>query len=345
MKAASGVCPIIKAKIFSTMTEFQIYKLHFTSPLHIGDSRADYGVSLRAIQSDTLYAAVTACLAKTGEHIPDNGDLKCTISSLFPFKEDTLFLPKPLNYGIPEKISPENLKLIKKAAWLDVKYFEAAIHGKNIFPENDTNQYIDGEYMADNIENKRPEIQSSISPRVSVARDGQNDAVPFYMDRIHFKSGSGLYFIATGDTTLLEIGLNILQNEGIGTDRNVGNGFFTIEKDKLSLNVPDRPGLQMCMSSFIPEDNNQLGEMLIGDNISYDIARRGGWITTFPYNSYRKKYVYSFLPASVFSGGDGTVSEKGTIINLRPDIPQEPDLHNIWRCGRALFIPILPSNR
>ena len=55
--------------------KFTIYKLHFTSPLHIGDARDDYSVSLKTIASDTMYAALTSCLAKLGESIPPKGDL------------------------------------------------------------------------------------------------------------------------------------------------------------------------------------------------------------------------------------------------------------------------------
>lgn len=66
--------------------EFKIYKLHFTTPLHLGDARDDYSISLRSISSDTMYAALTSCMAKLGkENDIKNGDLNCSISSLFPF--------------------------------------------------------------------------------------------------------------------------------------------------------------------------------------------------------------------------------------------------------------------
>ena len=61
------------------MASFTVYKLHFTSPLHIGDNRLDYSISMKTIQSDTLYAAVTSCLAMQGIPIPEGGDLGCTM--------------------------------------------------------------------------------------------------------------------------------------------------------------------------------------------------------------------------------------------------------------------------
>ena len=51
--------------------QFTVYRLHFTSPLHIGDAREDYGISLKTLSSDTLYAALTATLAKMGESLSD----------------------------------------------------------------------------------------------------------------------------------------------------------------------------------------------------------------------------------------------------------------------------------
>ena len=39
---------------------FSIYKLHFTTPVHLGDMRDDYGISLKAMASDTMYAALIA---------------------------------------------------------------------------------------------------------------------------------------------------------------------------------------------------------------------------------------------------------------------------------------------
>lgn len=319
--------------------KFDIYKLHFETPLHIGDYRADYGVSLKTIQSDTMYAAVTACLAKAGISIPDNGDLGCTITSLFPFKGDTLYFPKPLSQGIPSGATPENLKSFKKVSWIEKTYFERTINGENIFPATDIGHHIDGDYLAEDIKEHKPDIRSSVSPRVTVSRDYSEEARPFYMDRLYFGQNSGLFFMATGNTTLLEKGLNLLQHEGIGTDRNVGNGYFTYSKEELTLTVPESTARQMTLSVFIPNDKEQLHRML--DNASYDLFRRGGWITTHPYNTLRKNHVHAFSPASVFSAGNGTVHTAGAILNLKPKIEGTDLKHCIWRCGRAIFIPTL----
>jgi len=326
---------------------FNIYKLHFTSPLHLGDARDDYGVSLKSIASDTMYAALISCLAKLGEEIPTDGDLGCTISSLFPFyqkdKEDenaVLFFPKPLKQTLPpSKKAVEERKKIKKVAWLDASYFTKILRGEQLFDEQTIGgNSIQGEFMTDAPIDK-DFISSKVSPRVTVSRNFSEDAKPFYMDRVTFKGYSGLFFIADGDVTRLENALNLLQHEGIGTDRNVGNGYFEYSTDKIEIDVPDAADFAMSLSSFVPESKKQLQAMLDSDDVAYDFQRRGGWITTPPNNTLRKNVIYTFTSASVFKHQCDGVETFGRVgIDLKPDLPMVE--HPIWRCGRALFLPI-----
>lgn len=324
--------------------EFKVYKLHFTSPVHLGDARDDYGISLKTIASDTLYAALISCLAKMGKPIPETGDLGCTISSLFPFYQKdkdvkaVLFFPKPLKQTLPTSDTAiKERKKIKKVAWLDNKYFSKVLSGKPLFDE-DTIGKIEGEYLTDEVIDKEF-VCSQVSARVSVSRDGQEDAEPFYMDRVTFKDYSGLFLLADGDTTLLESALTLLQTEGIGTDRNVGNGFFEYEKSSVEIEFPNDTDFAMSLSSFVPESKEQLQAMLDSNDVAYDFQRRGGWITTPPYNTLRKNVIYAFTAASVFRSACNGVETKGRVgIDLNPDILK--DGHPIWRCGRALFLPI-----
>ena len=328
--------------------KFNIYKLHFTSPLHLGDARDDYGISLKTIASDTMYAALISCLAKLGNEIPDNGDLGCTISSLFPFyqkdKEDenaVLFFPKPLKQTLPTfQRAVEERKKIKKVAWLDAKYFSKILQGEQLFDEQTIGgNAIQGEFMTDALIDK-DFIASQVSARVTLeSRTGEEDAKPFYMDRISFKGYSGLYFMADGDVELLEKALNLLQYEGIGTDRNVGNGYFEYEKSTVEIEMPDASEYAMALSSFVPKTKEQLQAMLDSDEVAYDFQRRGGWITTPPNNTLRKNAIYAFTAASVFKSECSGVAAMGQVgIDLKPDI--KAVAHPIWRCGRALFLPI-----
>jgi CRISPR type III-A-associated RAMP protein Csm4 len=128
--------------------------------------------------------------------------------------------------------------------------------------------------------------------------------------------------------------------EGIGTDRNVGYGFFECSVDALSIDLPKNANHQLSLSLFIPESKEQLEKLMNSENVAYDFVRRGGWITTYPYMTLRKNAIYGFLPGSVFSEGANTAA---TVIGKIVDLKPEADLgitHHIWRNGKAIMLPI-----
>ncbi|MDR0981886.1 MAG: type III-A CRISPR-associated RAMP protein Csm4 [Culturomica sp.] len=329
------------------MLEFGVYKLHFTTPVHLGDNREDYGVSLKTIQSDTMYAALTACLAKIGKTIPKDGDLDFTISSLFPFyqkdkdSQAVYFLPKPYKKVSIRENPDLDAKSLKKIQWLDIRFFEKYLNESTVDVDK---KEVKGEYLT-SCEIDKDFITSEVSPRVAVSRTAGEDARPFYMDRVFFKDYSGLYFIMGGAVNLLHEALDVLQYEGIGTDRNVGNGFFTYDTDEIEIAVPDEreTDYALALSMFIPQSKEQLQTMLSGKDVGYDFMRRGGWLTTPPFNTFRKNAVYAFTPGSVFSAQlDDDVDIMGKIVNLKPDIDfgEQKLEHPVWRSGKSFFIPI-----
>ena len=323
--------------------QLTIYKLHFTSPLHIGSPREDYGISQTTIPSDTMYAALTASLAKLGETIPEKGYLNCTISSLFPFYQKekdaavTYFWPRPLVNNLSDK-HKDRLKDIKKVCWLTLDAFNLFVQGQDPFQDGDFE--MQGAYLIRKGSDFDKEfIKSQVSERVSISdRTMQSDAEPFYMDRVFFREKSGLYFIAEGKMELLDKALKLLALEGIGTDRNVGNGFFEYETDTIDLDIPDNANHILALSSFCPGSKEQLMEMLSSDKATYELQRRGGWITTPPNQSLRKNVVYMLAPCSVLKHYSTNICTLGKIVDLKPEVAEVE--HPIWRCGRALFIPI-----
>jgi len=213
-----------------------------------------------------------------------------------------------------------------------------------MFQNSDLRRIKCDEYILDNsslTKNFNGIFQCQVTPRVNIARDGVSDSVPYYVEKITFKDFSGLYFIADGETTLLEKALNLLKVEGVGTDRNVGNGFFEYVSDEIELSLPEKTDNILSLSNYIPSKSEELTELLRGDKIAYDFHRRGGWITTYPYNSLRKKYVYAFVPGSVFnkpSGINDNLLILGNIVDLKPD--DAGVNHPIWRNGKSIFLPI-----
>lgn len=323
------------------MTELNIYKLRFTSALHISNSRSDYGISLKTIDSDTIYAALTSCLAKLGETIPENGDLGFTISSLFPYyqktKEDKplYFFPKPINAKIPD--TAENRKQIKKIKYLNADYFSDILSGT--IEEIKDKEHIQGDYLCSE-EIDKDFITSKVDQRVRIEdRTLKEDAEPYFVDKVFFKDYSGMFFIVQGNTTLLDKALPLLAIEGIGTDRNIGNGFFEYTTDTISINIPQKANYFLNLSMFFPESKEQLSALMNDENIAYDIQRRGGWITSYPFQSLRKNVIYGFSAGSVFKKETSGLETLGKIVDLRPKW-NDTNLHHIFRCGRALILPI-----
>lgn len=335
------------------MATFKIYKLQFTSPLHINSQREEEDVSLQTIHSDAFYAALTSCLAKKGKPIPENGDLGFTISSLFPYyqkKEDSnpvYFFPMPLHAKQTELSDVSMAKKVKKVKWVDASLFNEVLAGNKLFGEMENFSYIQEVYLTkeilpESIDGSKEFVRSEVSQRVTLkSRTGEEDAKPYFVDKILFKDCSGLFFLAEGDTDLLDSALHILSLEGLGTDRNVGFGFFNYSTDQLSIQLPSNADHQVALSLLIPESEEQLGELMDSDLVAYDFVRRGGWITTYPYNTLRKNAIYGFLPGSVFGkSSEQECSPIGKIVNLAPKIGELTPSHPIWRCGRSIMLPI-----
>jgi len=328
------------------MATFQSYQLYFNGPVHLSDERGDYGSSLRVLHSDTIYSALIACLAEVGYPIPDDGDLKFTLTSLFPFfqksKNDDpiLFFPIPLGYEMPYAKFPDHRKQLKKVAWVDLINYQRILNGEQVIRELRDVSKIQGEYLSD--QDIDPDfIHDQVSRRVLVPRNNQDPAEPFWMDRLFFKGSCGLHFLAVGEgTEILEKALNVLKHQGIGTDRNVGNGVFEYEKNTIELDLPKSDHMTN-LSLFCPASPEELYRMMNTSDASYQLIRRGGWITTTPFNTLRKNSIHAFSVGSVF--GFETVAEpliQGKIVNLRPETGFKDNLHPIWRDFKSLFIPI-----
>ncbi len=335
------------------MATYKIYKLHFTAPLHIGDTHEEEGYSLKTIHSDTLYAALTSCLAKTNYQIPENGDLGFTVSSLFPYYQHTAedqpvyFLPMPLQTQQAELTDVSMAKKIKKVQWIDSNLFGLVLKGISLFDGTDKylpaiqESYLTTTQLPEDINGSKDFIRSEVSQRVTLqSRVGEEDARPFYVDKILFRYHAGLYFIAEGNTDLLKKALDILSIEGIGTDRNVGFGFFEYSEDSINIDLPEDANHQLALSILIPENKEQLSMLMESDKVAYDFQRRGGWITTYPYQALRKNAIYGFVPGSVFNKGESSCCPIGKIVNLKPEVGDLTPDHPIWRYGKAIMLPI-----
>ncbi len=189
-----------------------------------------------------------------------------------------------------------------------------------------------------------PIVVSEVNQRVTIPREYGIDSTPFYMERIFFGEQSGLFFIIDiNDNSELEnkidASMKLLGENGIGTDKSVGNGNFVFFKEEITIKVPDNTNHQFNLSLFCPE-KQELSESML-ETSSYQLLKRGGFIAN-PSNIHnstlRKRSVHMFGEGSIFSTPQKL---EGKVVNLKPKTDQIK--HPVWRDGRAIFLPILPK--
>ncbi|MEA5461606.1 type III-A CRISPR-associated RAMP protein Csm4 [Arcicella sp. LKC2W] len=326
---------------------FEVIYFEFTAPLHISNARADdYGVSEKTIHSDTIHAAIMqswAILGKTEwiKAIPD-----FTISSLFPFtpklktNEMVHFFAKPFlkpNAGKSE-VRTEDAKKFKKIKYVDIPHFESYISNKEVASTTDSIQ--DSYQTFDAID--KDFMTSDVQPRIKRPRDEQQDSKPFYTERIFFKKGSGMFCLVQYENESIrkqvKAALNLLAENGIGTDRAVGNGQFKVSFGKIDIEIAENTNYAMNMSLFCPESKSNLAEILEDKNVKYEIIKRGGWLSE-PHNKLRKRSIYMFKEGSVFRINAAKPFSKGKTVDLLPALPSKIE-NPIYRVGKALFLPV-----
>lgn len=331
---------------------YKIFKLHFHSPLHLSKGKEDdYGESEQVLHSDTLKSALYVCARKLfgGEVVGDNDVFfrRFRISSAFPFYRDELFFPKPMLRLQPfdgKEISEEKQgKSHKKIGFLGKTYFEDLI-GANQLTIKQAHLVSGGKFVSDHPEvlklGKEPILKSDVQQRVTIPTDYSEDPTPYYVDRIFFNEGAGLWFAFEGDDKAFDVvekALKLLGEEGIGTDRAVGNGHFEAKPDTLKLKLSENATHQLLLSLYCPQQAELSKSLLLSS--SYGLLKRGGYLANpdkAEHLTLRKKSVYMFTEGSVF---ETTIPLTGKIENLRPTYSGLSQ--NVWRDGQAFSIPTL----
>ncbi len=341
----------------------RIFRLYFVSPLHIHGYGLEYAESARRIHSDTLYSAIIQMWRLLGNttaiEATDRNDeeFSWTVSSLFPFvrppKADSpvYFLPRVRKMFDPEhtrRTFRDQPKLLKKIEWLDLEYFSDHLKRN----AGTTPQIADiqhgiflSRYQIPKFTDSFIEARASI-PRVNLT---DNKTRPYVSERIRFMDKSGMYFLFSGSESALGAvtkALELLQDEGIGSDRSLGNGrfYFDIASQEESAKFEDlfaeNSEYSTNLSLFIPDSAVSLEAMLNdGRNdlrITYELKKRGGWITTEPFQTLQKQPVFMFGEGSVFRVTRGV---HGITADVTPGASFALP-HPVKRIGRSFFVPV-----
>jgi CRISPR type III-A-associated RAMP protein Csm4 len=213
----------------------------------------------------------------------DITSLSFSVSSAFPFYDDYLFFPVPVDF-------PVNIPSTRAIA--DEQWFISTDVLSSYFDNTITNiaMYHSGNFIA---EESHP---VHILYPLWETMYSRHDSRPYAM---RFKDKAGLYFLVKTktkkDKSLLDTAIRFLGDEGIGTGRSVGFGSF--KTTEFSSEIPSiSPEKRILLSLCCPE-KEILSKNLQGAKISW--IRRGK--TPYLSSDREAKYCYMMREGSVFS--------------------------------------------
>ena len=335
--------------------EFACYKLLFRDALHIGSNRPGFEHTEEFIRADTLFSALMHAWAllypdDLNSFFPRNNSRLdfpyFRISSAFPFVGENLFLPKPrwrLGKQKEETLSPKLAKKIKKLAWVEKRIMERWLNDE-LGPLQPDETFGDDAYWSPGKKNRQTRAQSPLriedSPRVQMDR-WQNTTTPFTFARLYFREEAGLFFLAEinypGYQEKFTAALRLLGDEGIGGDRSVGHGHFAVSgPDVFQIDAPENTDYYLILSPFHP---NHEAVAQIGDESSYQLITRRGWITAGHGRPLRRQAVRMFAEGSVLQGRQ----PQGDLVRV---LEQNDELglgHDVFRYGQPLSLPFNPG--
>lgn len=333
---------------------YSIYKLKFSSGIHIGDPAMGQESSRQTIRSDMFLSALCS------EYIRIFGDDelkdhmvegKIKISELLPYKNEDFFVPKPF-VAIDREISQtsENKidrKKVKALQYIPTKRFNEYIKflktGEN-FPED-----IDENFGIKQLVTKN-----------QISRTGE-DTELYSIETFHFHENAGLYFVLeTSDDCpkdfieIFEKTVEILGEIGIGAKKSTGLGRFEISKDEDYDNIDNCSEFSkkffgvkeisnpryMVLSSYLPtvdEIKELKKENDFADKKSYyHLTKSSGFVSNPSYsdNPEKRNQVYMIVPGSVLH-----YKPEGQVIDLRPS-GGENRRHSIYRPAMPIVVEV-----
>ncbi len=351
--------------------KYSVIKMTFDGPLHLSKGSGSYETGEEIMHSDTIKSALFAAAIQVNQSIHSDGDTNpfldsFHVSSAFPFYKEEYFFPKPFckSHDIYDRFGREVKKAGKKLKFIGKSFFEDMLNGRNL---NDRRIYIDSNLLCEdaagheptmasesisNEERERPNfyifrretMMKVVVPRYS---NGEAEPEPYYIERTFFSPDAGLYFFIQwpkelNKVLIIENALDTLSENGLGMDRNTGNGQFKWEKAEIDLMTPEQGSHRVFLSLYCPASKEEVSSKIL-ENSAYSLIKRGGYISNGADEntlSYRKKSVYMMAEGSVL---EGTTADnfKGKLLDLRPEIMG--NAHPIWREGRPFTLSCNPK--
>ncbi|MFN4298817.1 MAG: type III-A CRISPR-associated RAMP protein Csm4 [Thermaurantimonas sp.] len=352
------------------MTETKTYKaihLHIRGPLHIGVINDVQDELQELWGSDSIKSALSAC-ALSLDLVTDVKEFldAFKLSSAFYFIQSqntyVQFFPRPIFPGVIHVGHSDDIthrKKAKKIQWIDIDYFEKILSAGKL-QLSDTDQILFGKFLTSKVVELNPypfegePVYETDDERVSIGPIYTEQGDPYYFRRRYFHPQVGLYFLYEGDDkTLYEKivpALRLLADEGIGSDRSVGGGWFEFDPGKdivdIELHLPKNASGYLAFGKYCPTRDELTKADL--EQSAYQVTRRGGYISSPGIEEIRnklKRTVYMMEEGSYLAT---TEKPEGKCVDLKPDtedlqkaLPGDAfeRMHPVWRDGRPIFIP------
>lgn len=324
----------------------ELVKLNFTSPLHLSRGKSGLDSSFELIHSDTLKSALYVCAMDLDMDIIKGDKSEAffnsfSISSAFPFVNNEYFFPKPewMSAKLTNSLKTEFKKDFKKIRYFSQSFFEQILRG-GLEKLDESNFKNTKYYTATNLSKGLPFTSETVQ-RVVISRNYEEDAGTFYTERLYFQKGCGLFFLIhihdEKYRSAIAAALRLLGDNGIGSDKTVGNGQFEASDfQSFSLETEENANKQISLSLFCPKDKDVFTKDFL-ENSAYSLTKRGGYLANpedFKQSTLRKKSVFMFTEGSVFPRSSTEL--KGKVVNLKPD---KDVTHAVWRDGNDFFLP------
>lgn len=322
-----------------------VVKLKHLSPFHMGTGKENYDFSSSMLQSDTLSAALAAMRIQKGKKDDVEGFLNSfTVSSAFPYYGNILFLPKPngkISVNVTDADEYSSRKKLKKIKFIEIDLWKQLISGETL---NITSKQLKDSFLLSTKSASEFVVpyKAHVNQRVSVPRDEEKDAEPFFFDWTYYHENAGLYCLLDVPDNMIEELLDLFQmlgETGLGTDKNVGGGKFEVDRntERVNFDFVESANASMLLSLYIPTEQ-EVGMLSLPES-RYELVLRGGYLAGSDEEDFkhlRKKSVYAFSVGSIFPT---TTKLSGKIVDLKPSWNDER-MHSVYRSGKPFFVPI-----
>jgi CRISPR-associated protein Csm4 len=329
-----------------------VYRLRFTSPLHLGRGRQEWMEIDPLPRSDTLIAALLSVWSHLfpGEEVEELAqNPPFALSSALPWvKEEDgqvdYFLPCPL--GLLDKLAKgaKERKVVKKVAYLTPDLIHRQL-------KNESLQSAFGRRYGGSLWSHRPAAPKEAALpfqhraerlRLTVDRFGGGSVPGLLFDfaSIEFAQNCGAAVFASFATDEIqrkvEAALRLLGEEGLGGDRTAGLGRFEVMTREDVLFPDFGKGGRLLLSLYHPTTAEVEAGVL--DEARYELITRGGWVTAPGAMSLRRRVVRMLREGSVIP--DLSKDLYGDAACVLDKLPNQGLQHAIFRGAPALTIPI-----